>query len=66
MNLQRTLILLISALFQMTSFLPIVAGEQALWGALMVRQEKEAELKTLQLRLWNLNSTSYSPVRCVN
>ena len=28
----------------------------------MVRREKEAELKTLQLRLWNLNSTSNSAV----
>ena len=60
-NLQRTLILLISALFQMTSFLPHSSRRAS---SLMVRREKEAELnyKTLQLHLWNLNSTSNSPV----
>ena len=65
-NVQRPLILLISALFQMTSFLPHSSLQASSLGRSMVRREKEAELKTLQLRLWNLNSTFNSPVRCVN
>ena len=36
-----------------------LACEQAFWGALAAGQEKE---RSLQLRLWNLNSTSNSPV----
>ena len=37
----------------------ILACEQTLWGALAAGREKEQEL---ELRVWNLNSTSNSPV----
>ena len=36
--------------------------KQALWGALAKGQEKEGDLTALQLCLWDLNSTSNSPV----
>ena len=39
-----------------------LACDQAIQSALAARQEKEAGKETLQLRLWNLNSTSTSPV----
>ena len=38
-----------------------LACKQALWGALAKGQEKEGDLEALQLRLWDLNSTSNSP-----
>ena len=34
----------------------VIAWKQALWGALVAGREKDG------LRLWNLNSTSNSPV----
>ena len=39
-----------------------LACKQALWGALAKGQEKEGDLTALQLCLWDLNSTSNSPV----
>ena len=36
--------------------------KQALWGALAKGQEKEGDLTALQLCLWDLNSSSNSPV----
>ena len=39
-----------------------LACKQALWGALAKGQEKEGDLTASQLCLWDLNSTSNSPV----
>ena len=39
-----------------------LACKQALWGVLAKGQEKEGDLEALQLCLWDLNSTSNSPV----
>ena len=36
--------------------------KQALWGPLAKGHEKEGDLTALQLCLWDLNSTSNSPV----
>ena len=39
-----------------------VACEQALRGALVAGQEKDLRKESLQLRFWNLNYSSTSPV----
>ena len=39
-----------------------LACKQAFWGVLAKGQEKEGDLEAFQLRLWDLNFTSNSPV----
>ena len=57
---ENNLIFYILRLFYVSAY--IFSGKQAFWGALVEGRGKEGELAALQLCLWNLNSTSNSPV----